>query len=145
MGISFNYINTASLPLKKRKIISWIKNNIEIRQGKLGDINYIFSDDKYILEINQNYLKHDYYTDIISFDYSEFNYSSQEIKVSGDLFISLDTVLSNSLDLGIEFYNELYRVMIHGVLHLLGYKDETEEEKMEMRKQEEECLRNMIL
>ena len=108
-------------------------------------MNYIFCNDDYILNINRQYLNHDYFTDIISFDYSEYDYETQKTLVSGDLFISLDTVRSNSKLIGVEFEEELHRVIIHGVLHLLGFKDMTEQEEKEMRKEEEECLRNMIL
>ena len=101
---------------------------------KMGDITYIFCSDTEILRINQFYLKHDYYTDIITFDYSEDNI------LSGDLFISLDTVKTNSLKFKTGFDNELRRVMIHGILHLCGYKDKASEEKKIMRAKEDEAL-----
>lgn len=145
MAISFNFEDTNSIPLKRNKIKAWIKSCIEKRNGELKDLNYIFCNDDYILNINRQYLNHDYFTDIISFDYSEYDYETQKTLVSGDLFISLDTVRSNSQLIGVEFEEELHRVIIHGVLHLLGFKDKTEQEEKEMRKEEEECLRNMIL
>jgi rRNA maturation RNase YbeY len=145
MAISFNFEDTNTIPLKRNKIKAWIKSCIEKRNGELKDLNYIFCNDDYILNINRQYLNHDYFTDIISFDYSEYDYETQKTLVSGDLFISLDTVRSNSKLIGVEFEEELHRVIIHGVLHLLGFKDMTEQEEKEMRKEEEECLRNMIL
>lgn len=145
MAISFNFEDTNTIPLKRNKIKVWIKSCIEKRNGELRDLNYIFCNDDYILDINRQYLNHDYFTDIISFDYSEYDYETQKTLVSGDLFISLDTVRSNSQLIGVEFEEELHRVIIHGVLHLLGFKDKTEQEEKEMRKEEEECLRNMIL
>ncbi|MFA5540773.1 MAG: rRNA maturation RNase YbeY [Bacteroidales bacterium] len=145
MAISFNFEDTNTIPLKRNKIKAWIKSCIEKRNGELKDLNYIFCNDDYILNINRQYLNHDYFTDIISFDYSEYDYETQKTLVSGDLFISLDTVRSNSQLIGVEFEEELHRVIIHGVLHLLGFKDKTEQEEKEMRKEEEECLRNMIL
>lgn len=145
MAISFNFEDTNTIPLKRNKIKAWIKSCVEKRNGELKDLNYIFCNDDYILNINRQYLNHDYFTDIISFDYSEYDYETQKTLVSGDLFISLDTVRSNSKLIGVEFEEELYRVIIHGVLHLLGFKDMTEQEEKEMRKEEEECLRNMIL
>ncbi|MDD3724572.1 MAG: rRNA maturation RNase YbeY [Bacteroidales bacterium] len=145
MAISFNFEDTNTIPLKRNKIKAWIKSCVEKRNGELKDLNYIFCNDDYILNINRQYLNHDYFTDIISFDYSEYDYETQKTLVSGDLFISLDTVRSNSKLIGVEFEEELHRVIIHGVLHLLGFKDKTEQEEKEMRKEEEECLRNMIL
>lgn len=145
MAISFSFIDTKTIPLKKKEIKSWIKNVIEQRGGKLGDISYIFCNDEYILNVNKEYLNHDYYTDIITFDYTEEDMSSEKLRVSGDLFISLDTVKSNSEELGLDFNQELHRVIIHGVLHLLGLKDKTDKEAKEMRKAEEECLKSMML
>ncbi len=112
----------------------WIKSCILKEDRRPGAINYIFCDDAYLLKINQKYLNHDNYTDIISFDYSEGN------KLSGDIFISIESVKANAkkFDSGLE--NELSRVLIHGVLHFIGYKDKTEKEKLEMRKQEDYYL-----
>ena len=100
----------------------------EIRN--LGAINIIFCSDNYILDVNQKYLQHDYFTDIITFDYCEGN------TLSGDLFISVDSVRENSIFYGTEFENELNRVMVHGILHLIGYDDHTEEEQKVMREKE---------
>ena len=119
---------------KKRQISKWIKEVIHIHEKKTGDIAYIFCDDERILEINTQYLKHKYFTDIITFDYSDAN------TVSGDIFISLDTVKDNSTKYKTNFDEELRRVIIHGILHLCGYEDNTLKKKKEMRKYEDEAL-----
>ena len=111
-GISFPKI-------KRRVTTRWIKHTIEILNKKSSKITYIFCSDEEILRINQSYLKHDYYTDIITFDYTKGD------KISGDLFISLETVKSNSEKFKTDFDEELRRVMIHGILHLCGYNDKT--------------------
>lgn len=103
-------------------------------QRVLGKINFIFCDDDYILSVNRQYLQHDYYTDVITFDYC-----SGEV-LSGDVFISLDTVLSNSEKYGVSYQNEFCRVVCHSVLHLIGFKDKTEPDSTEMRKNENICL-----
>lgn len=97
---------------------------------RLGAVNIIFCSDNYILDVNMRYLQHDYFTDIITFDYCE-----KDI-LSGDLFISIDSVRENALFYGTEFSDELNRVMVHGLLHLIGYDDHTEEEVAEMRQKE---------
>lgn len=103
-----------------------------------GDVTVIFCSDNYLLEINQKYLKHDYYTDIITFDYSDNQ------AVSGDLFVSVDRVLDNANSLRVEAKDELVRVVFHGVLHLIGFKDKTEEEKVLMTAKENEYLYNFV-
>ena len=110
----------------------------EKRGFKVGEISYIFCSDDYLLDINKTYLKHDFYTDIITFDYTDAK------KISGDLYISIDRVRDNAQELNLGFEQELHRVIIHGVLHLLGLKDKTEEEAKEMRKAEEECLKSLM-
>ena len=120
--------------LKKRQISKWINEVIHKHEKKTGDIAYIFCDDERILEINTQYLKHKYFTDIITFDYSNSN------KISGDIFISLETVKDNSTLYKTKFDEELRRVIIHGILHLCGYEDNTREKKIEMRKYENEAL-----
>ena len=99
-----------------------------------GDINYIFCDDAKILEVNRQFLGHDYYTDVITFDYSTAS------RISGDIYISLDTVASNAEQLGIAFEDELQRIIIHGVLHLTGQADKTPETKAQMTAKEEQAL-----
>ncbi|MCR5003368.1 MAG: rRNA maturation RNase YbeY [Bacteroidales bacterium] len=108
----------------------WLKMVAESELKRLGDISIIFCSDNYILDVNMKYLQHDYFTDIITFDYCEGN------KMSGDLFISVDSVRENALFYGTEFENELNRVIVHGLLHLIGYDDHTEEEQKIMRSKE---------
>lgn len=138
MAISFNFIETKDVVSQKNKVKSWIKSVAEKRGFKVGEISYIFCSDDYLLDINKTYLKHDFYTDIITFDYTDAK------KISGDLYISIDRVRDNAQELNLGFEQELHRVIIHGVLHLLGLKDKTEEEAKEMRKAEEECLKSLI-
>ena len=108
----------------------WLKMVIESEIKKPGDISVIFCSDRYILDVNIKYLQHDYFTDIITFDYCEGN------RISGDLFISIDSVKENAVHYGFDFENELDRVMVHGVLHLLGYDDHTPEDISVMREKE---------
>lgn len=132
--IDFNFENIDELELDFTLISNWIELIVSRETKQLGDISYIFCNDDYILDINQRYLQHDYYTDIITFDYCENNI------ISGDLFISLDTVKSNSELLNTPFLQELHRVIIHGIFHLCGYKDKSAEEEIIMRSKEDEAL-----
>lgn len=116
--------------IEQDKIIFWIKQTASVYSKKTGNINYIFCSDKRILEVNNQYLQHDYYTDIITFDYTQGN------KISGDIFISLDTVKSNSEEQKTDFYAELLRIIIHGVLHLCGQNDKNPVDKAEMTRKE---------
>ena len=120
------------LPLKR-----WIKSTVEAHGCRVGDINIILCNDPSILEINQQFLGHDYYTDIITFDYSE------EDTINGELYISVDTVLENSKEYGEEFQVELHRVIIHGMLHLCGLDDRCDEDIKEMRAAENAALENL--
>ena len=131
--ISFNYECDFNI-VNEDEFFVWIENVINSENKSLGEISYIFCDDEYLLEINKQYLNHDYYTDIISFDYTE-----NEV-VSGDIFISIDRVKENALDYGVSFDNELKRVVIHGVLHFCGYKDKSQDEERMMRLKEEEKI-----
>ena len=108
----------------------WLKMVVGSEVKKMGDLSIIFCSDPYILDINLRYLQHDYFTDIITFDYCEGD------TVSGDLFISIDSVRENALIYGASLEDELDRVMVHGVLHLLGYDDHTPEEQAVMRAKE---------
>lgn len=108
----------------------WLKMVAGSEIRKIGDINFIFCSDNYILDVNMKYLQHDYFTDIITFDYCEGKV------LSGDLFISVDSVRENSIEFGTDFEEELHRVIVHGVLHLIGYDDHTEEDKKVMRQKE---------
>ncbi len=116
------------------KVKKWL-TKVVIRRGKsVGNINYLFCDDEYLLEVNRQYLNHDTYTDIITFDYVAGGL------ISGDILISIERVKDNAGKFGVTFECELHRVIVHGVLHLLGQGDKTDEEAKEMRCQEEEAL-----
>jgi rRNA maturation RNase YbeY len=131
--IDFNYETEFTLE-NEEAISSWISNVIKSEDKKEGEINYIFCDDEYLLQINQEHLQHDYYTDIISFDYTVGN------EISGDMFISIDRVKENAQDFNVSFEDELKRVMVHGVLHYCGYKDKSEDDELLMRSKEDEKL-----
>ncbi len=120
--------------IKKRETTEWIKSVAATYGKRVGEIAYIFCSDEKILEVNRQYLQHDYYTDIITFDYCEGDV------LSGDVFISLDTVKSNSEMFSTFFENEFCRVICHSVLHLIGFKDKTDVDSKEMRKNENICL-----
>lgn len=121
-----------TFPFKLKRFTSkWLKFVAHSEARRLGDISIIFCSDQYILEVNRKYLNHDYYTDIITFDYCEGDL------LSGDLFISVDSVRENAAFYGTAFENELNRVIVHGVLHLVGYDDHTEEEIALMRSKED--------
>ncbi|MBO4531122.1 MAG: rRNA maturation RNase YbeY [Paludibacteraceae bacterium] len=131
------YYQSENIPMPKiakRKVNAWIKEVASRHGYKLGEITYIFCDDQKILEVNKEYLKHDYYTDIITFDYTEGKV------ISGDLFISLDTVKSNSEKFSTSYEEEFYRVVIHGILHLCGINDKGVGEREIMEKHENDAL-----
>lgn len=115
-------------------IAEWLRQSIIAENKEVGKINYIFCDDEYLLEKNKTFLNHDTLTDIITFDYSERNI------LSADIYISIERVKENALIFAVPFEEEIKRVMIHGVLHLIGYKDKTEEEIIEMRTKENHYL-----
>ena len=123
--------------LKKQKINLWIKQTAHNYEKKVGEIAYIFYNNERILEINRQYLQHDYYTDIITFD------DSTDSTISGDIFISLETVKSNAEDFCVDFEEELHRVIIHGILHLCGQDDITPELKAEMTRKENKALEEL--
>ena len=112
----------------------WLSAVAENEGKKIGDVNVIFCSDPYILEVNKKYLGHDYYTDIITFDYCEGK------TLSGDLFISVDSVRDNASFYGSSFEDELHRVIVHGVLHLIGFDDHTDKEKKKMRSKEDQYI-----
>ena len=119
---------------RRREISSWIRNVAADYGKKCGEIAYIFCDDEKILEVNRAYLQRDYYTDVITFDYSE-----NEV-ISGDIFISLDTVKSNALQYGQSYETEVYRIIIHGMLHLCGINDKGPGERENMTVCENKAL-----
>jgi len=126
------FIENIDFSLKEKlKIKKWISNTIKSEYKKIGTINYIFCSDDYLLNINIQHLKHNTYTDIITFNYCAEN------TISSDIFISIERVIENAEIFNKDFSNELKRVMIHGVLHLLGYNDKTKEEKSTMRTKED--------
>ncbi len=132
--ISFNYENDFNLD-NEAEISTWISDVIVSENKKEGDINYIFCNDDFLLNINQQYLNHDTLTDIISFDYSVGN------ELHGDIFISTERVVENALDFGVSFSDELLRVLSHGVLHYCGYKDKSEADELLMRNKEDEKIK----
>lgn len=131
--IDFNYETEFALD-NEGAISKWISDVIKSEGKKEGEINYIFCDDEYLLQINQEHLQHDYYTDIISFDYTIGN------EISGDLFISIDRVKDNAVEFNADFEDELKRVLVHGVLHCCGFKDKSEADELLMRSKEDEKL-----
>ena len=124
----FENVEEISLP---ENCSEWVGKLILNEEKKVGNINYIFCDDEYLLKVNQDFLNHDYYTDIITFDYVKGK------TISGDIFISLTRISENASILSSSFEKELLRVLAHGVLHLCGYKDKSDEEEKEMRAKED--------
>ena len=133
--IIFSTENVKMRNFRKRKISQWIKAVAEKFNKRVGEISYIFCSDSKILEINMEYLNHDYYTDIITFDYSENDI------ISGDIFISIDTVRSNAEKYGESYEKELNRVIIHGILHLCGIDDKAKGARAIMEKNENDALK----
>ena len=132
--ISFNY--ELDFKLEDEAIYSdWLSKVISSEMKSEGEINYIFCDDDYLVEINQQYLNHDTLTDIISFDYSIGK------ELHGDIYISIERVRENAVDFNESFEEELKRVLVHGVLHYCGYKDKSEEDEKLMRQKEEEKMK----
>jgi probable rRNA maturation factor len=123
------------IPEHALQLTEWLNKIVTAEKETLIEVNYIFCSDDYLYKMNVDYLDHETYTDIITFDNSEV-----EGQIEGDIFISIDRVKENSLSLASNFLEELHRVMAHGLLHLLAYNDKTEEEKDLMRKKEEACL-----
>jgi probable rRNA maturation factor len=134
MSYSFSKENIKHRFLHKDLIINWLNKIIKSEKHKPGEISFIFCSDKYLLKMNRAYLKHDYYTDIITFDYCESNI------VSGDIFISIDRVKDNAKQYKATFQAELYRVMAHGILHLCGYGDKTKAQIKVMQQKEDYYL-----
>jgi rRNA maturation RNase YbeY len=132
--ISFNYETDFELH-HESDFSKWLSAVILSENKKEGEINYIFCDDDYLLEINQQYLDHDTLTDIISFDYSVGN------ELNGDIFVSVERVKENASDYNVTFQEEIKRVLVHGILHYCGYKDKNESDELIMRSKEEEKMK----
>lgn len=138
--ITYSVENVRMPNIKRREVSKWIRNVAESYDRKAGEIGYLFCDDEKILEVNREYLQHDFYTDIITFDYDEGK------TINGDLVISLDTVKTNALKFGKTYEEELHRVIIHGILHLCGINDKAPGEREIMEEAENKALdmyRNM--
>ena len=120
---------------KKKKIRNWLTELAQTEEKIIEDLNYIFCSDNYLLEINKTHLNHDYYTDVITFDYCDNK------TISGDIFISIDRIKENAQTFDKSFKSELKRVMAHGLLHLMGYKDKNEADAIKMRKMEDFALK----
>jgi len=138
MGVHYFCEDVTVPDFKRRKVTNWIKSVIFQESKFTGDLSFIFCSDHYLLEVNKKYLQHDYFTDIITFDYVE---NSQ---INGDIFISVDRVKDNSVQFSTSFSNELHRIIIHGVLHLLGYKDKKKEDKKLMTDKEDFYLKILL-
>ncbi|CAM1341253.1 rRNA maturation RNase YbeY [Tenacibaculum amylolyticum] len=136
--IAFNYETDFQL-LDEEKTSNWIIDCIEKETFEVGEVNYIFCDDTYLHKINVEFLQHDTLTDIISFDYTLGKL------VGGDIFISIQRVKENAAEFKVSFEEELHRVIIHGILHYMGFKDKTDEEKLLMRDKENSCLKTLNL
>ena len=134
MTISFFNEQIEMPSIQKTVIRNWVKQVAALHGKRVGEISYIFCNDEKILEVNRQYLQHDYYTDIITFDYTEGD------KISGDLFISLDTVRSNAEQFHQSYDQELHRVIIHGILHLCGLNDKGPGEREQMEAAENKAL-----
>ena len=137
--ITFTSDNISMPSLNLPQVERWIRAVAAQYGFSVGDLNYIFCDDEKILSVNREFLQHDYYTDIITFDYST------RARVNGDIYISLDTVASNAEQVGATFEQELHRIIIHGLLHLTGQADKTPETKAQMTAKEEDALSKITL
>lgn len=132
--ISFDSKNVVMPDIDIEKVSTWLEMVAESHSRRIGNLCYLFCNDDEILDVNRRFLNHDYFTDIITFDYS------RKDKVSGDIFISLDTVKSNSVDLKTSYNTELLRVIVHGLLHLCGINDKSPEERIVMERNEDQAL-----
>jgi rRNA maturation RNase YbeY len=134
------HISEVDFSLANRRVLkAWLRQVAKTENKKVGDIACIFCCNEYLLSLNKTYLGHDYYTDVITFDYSNGDV------ISGDIFISLDAVRDNAAKYKVAFQNELYRVMAHGVLHLCAYRDATAAERKVMRAKENAALSKLPL
>jgi len=136
LNISFFSENIDFQLVNHNSVRNWIEEQLHDSKATASTLNFIFCPDEYLLEINRKYLNHDYYTDIITFPYKQHPEA-----LEADIYISIDRVKENAKNLGVAFQDELLRVIIHGVLHLLGYKDKSPDEAARMRQKEEQCLK----
>ena len=134
-SVNFSYETNFRLQRAQTEYSDWIDRVVRSEGFELGEVTYVFCDDEYLLGINQEYLNHDTFTDIITFDYT------QGIHVSADIFISVERVEENAKTFKVSFNQELLRVMVHGTLHLMKYNDKVEEDVVEMRSKEEEKIK----
>ena len=134
MEINYLSENVALPPINDEALRQWVEKVAQQHNKLVGTLTYVFCDDEYILATNKQFLSHDYYTDIITFDYSNRR------RIAGDMVISLDTVRSNARMLGVPYHSELHRVIIHGVLHLCGINDKGPGERVIMERHENEAL-----
>ena len=142
MAISFFNEQIEMPAIQKTVVRNWVKQVAALHGKRLGEISYIFCNDEKILEVNRQYLQHDYYTDIITFDYSDDALlTGRQDTISGDLFISLDTVRTNAEQQGTTYDEELHRVIIHGILHLCGINDKGPGEREIMEREENKALK----
>jgi probable rRNA maturation factor len=138
--IHFRGIDVELPEIDQKKIADWVAQTIESEKQKAGQVFFLFCSDAYLLEINRKFLAHDYLTDIIT-----FNNSENKNVISGELYISIERVKQYALETNQDYYEELYRVMIHGILHLLGYDDVTDDLQTEIREKESYYLSNLII
>lgn len=134
-NIRFNYFKTNFRLRQAKEVSAWIEKIVKAEKARVFALSYVFCSDAYLLSINREYLNHDTLTDIITFEYTE-----KRGQLEGEIYISIPRVKENASTMGVDFQTELRRVIIHGVLHLLGYSDKTPAQKKLMRKKEEECL-----
>ena len=132
--ITYNTQGVSMPDIAEEEVSAWLRSVAATYNKVIGDVNYIFVDDETMLDINRRFIGHDYYTDHIGFDYSK------DDSLSGDIYISLDTVRSNAELYGLSFGEELRRIIIHGMLHLCGLRDKTDEEQKQMRQAEDTAL-----
>ncbi len=131
MSIKIFYDNTSYRIRNWRKVVKILNEVIEKEEKISGDLSYIITNDEYLRKLNVQFLEHDYFTDVITFDYNNNNL------INGEVYISLESVKENALNYNVSLNNEIKRVIIHGVLHLVGYDDKSEMQKAEMRRQED--------
>ncbi len=137
MAVYFHFNKTKVITINKQRISNWIELVLDKHDRLLGEINIIFTSNRFITNLNKQYLNHNYPTDIITFNFNDKNI------VSGDLYVSIDQIYNNTIEYNTKFTIEIHRVIIHGVLHLIGFDDQNENEKLMMREEEDSCLKEL--